>query len=431
MLDRLEHQVEIDNQTLKQAEAAYREAVAIVGEGRSGYYPTITVGGSAERSQAAERSGGFGGGGNRIQNQLNLTANADWDLDVWGRIRRTVESDVANAQASAADLAGARLSAQATLASDYFQLRGADEQKRLLDSAAAAYARSLRIARNQYAVGVAARSDVVTAETQLKTTQAQAIAVGVQRAELEHAIAVLVGQPPAQLSIAMAPLAKDVPVVPPGMPSTLLERRPDVAGAERQMAAANAQIGVVEAAYYPDITLSAAFGYASSTFGGFLQASNQLWSLGVDVAETAFDGGLRDAQVDAARATYDQTVASYRQTVLTGFQQVEDELSTLRILEQQAAAEDTAVQSAREAERLALNEYQAGTVAYTAVVTAQTTALGDEQTALTIQQDRLVASVGLVQALGGGWDASQLPAAQRLDASSSTKPASGGMALAK
>ena len=410
VLDRLEQQVAISNQTLKQSEAAYREAVAIVREGRAGYYPTITVGGSAQRAQTAAGPGG----GNRVANLYSVSADASWDLDVWGRIRRTVESDVANAQASAADLASARLSAQATLASDYFELRAADDTKRLLDSAAAAYARSLQIARNQYAVGVAARSDVATAETQLRTTRAQAIAAGVQRAVFEHAIAVLVGEPPAKLSIAATTLARDVPVVPAGMPSALLERRPDIASAERQMAAANAQIGATEAAYYPDITLSAAFGYASAAFGGFLQASNQLWSLGVDIAETVVDGGLRGAQVAAARAVYDQTIANYRQTVLTGFQQVEDQLSTLRILEQEAEAQDAAVKSAEEAERLALNEYEAGTVAYTTVVTAQTAALGNEETALTIRQDRLVASVGLVQALGGGWDAAQLPDSQRL-----------------
>jgi NodT family efflux transporter outer membrane factor (OMF) lipoprotein len=413
VLDGLERQVDISNQNLKAAEAAYRQALALVREGRSGYYPVVTLNGTGQRAQTG--SGSSSSSGARVENQFEGTGNASWDIDVWGRIRRTVESDVANAQASAADLAAARLSAQATLASDYFQLRAADELKRLLDATVLAYTRSLEIARNQYNAGTVARSDVVQAETQLKTTQAQAINVGVQRAQLEHAIAILVGKPPAEFAIPPAPLAMTVPVMPPGVPSVLLERRPDIASAERQMASANAQIGIAQAAYYPDLTLSAAFGYASTALGDLFNASNQLWSFGGAVAQTVFDGGLRGAQVASARAVYDQSVANYRQTVLTAFQQVEDELASLRILEQQQAAQADAVRSAEEAVRLALNEYQAGIVAYTTVITAQTTALANEQTALTILQNRLVASVTLIQALGGGWDAAQLPDARAVE----------------
>jgi NodT family efflux transporter outer membrane factor (OMF) lipoprotein len=258
-------------------------------------------------------------------------------------------------------------------------------------------------------VGVAGQADVVTAETQLETTRAQAVAVGVQRAQFEHAIAVLVGKAPADFSIAPAPMPSSIPIAPTDVPSTLLERRPDIAAAERLMAAANAQIGAAEAAYYPDLTLSASYGFVSTGLDTLLHASNAVWSIGPTVTQTLFNGGLRGAQLDQARAVYDQNVATYRQTVLTGFQQVEDQLATLRILAQQAEVEANAVRLAREAERLTLNQYKAGTVAYTAVITAQTQALNNEQTDLTILQNRLAASVALIQALGGGWTATQLP----------------------
>ncbi|HEX9491188.1 MAG TPA: efflux transporter outer membrane subunit [Stellaceae bacterium] len=413
LLDDLERQVDISNQNLKGAEAAYRQARAVVAQARSGYFPVISVAASATRSSQ-------GGGGltstsgvtrfsRGVQTQYDLTADATWSLDLWGRIRRTVEGDVANAQASAADLASARLSAQATLAIDYFDLRANDELKRLLDAAVVAFTQSLQITRNQYAVGVAGQADVVTAETQLETTRAQSVAVGVQRAQFEHAIAVLIGKPPAEFSIAATPMPNNIPVAPTGVPSTLLERRPDIAAAERLMAAANAQIGAVAAAYYPDLTLSASYGFTSTSLDKLLRASNAFWSVAPQLTQTVFNGGLRGAQVDQARAVYDQNVATYRQTVLTGFQQVEDQLAALRILAQQAEIEANAVRLAREAERLTLNQYRAGTVPYTAVITAQTQALNNEQTELTILQNRLAASVSLIQALGGGWTATQLP----------------------
>jgi NodT family efflux transporter outer membrane factor (OMF) lipoprotein len=412
VLDQLEQQVEISNQNLKAAEAAFREARAVVAEARAGLFPAVTINGSALRS--GQGSGGGTGGttvsrGGRVQNQFSLSAGASWELDVWGRIRRTVESDVASAQASAADLAAAHLSAQALLAIDYFQLRIADELKRLLETTAEGYARALQITTNRYQQGISARSDVASARAQLEATRSQAINVGVQRAALEHAIAILTGKPPAELTIAAAPPAFVVPVMPPGVPSSLLERRPDIAAAERRVAAANAQIGVAVAAYFPAITLSASYGVASTALDTLFSAASGVWSFGPQLAQPLFDAGLRSAQVDAARALYDLDVANYRQTVLTGFQQVEDALAALRILAEQADVQDAAVAAAREAERLIFNQYTAGTVAYTSVITAQTTALADQQTALTILQNRLVASATLIEALGGGWDALQLP----------------------
>jgi len=409
VLDGLERQIDISNQTLKASEAAYRQALAVVREGKSGYLPTISLNPGAQlvKSEGSGPSASAHG-------EYSAQAQLDWDLDIWGRIRRTVESDVASAQASAADLAVARLSAQATLAIDYFELRAADENKRLFDQTIVDFTHSLEIVRNQYAAGIAAKSDVAAAETQLQQSQAQGIDIGVQRATLEHAIAILAGKAPADVTLPPAAFAKEIPVVPTGLPSTLLQRRPDISEAERRMQAANAQIGVAEAAFYPDVTLSGAFGYGSTAVGELFTASSEAWSLGASVVETVFDGGLRSAQVAATRATYDQSVADYRQTVLTGFQQVEDQLSTLRILEQEAAVEDAAVQSSHEATVTALNEYEAGITAYTTVITAQAAELANERSAITIRQQRLVASVSLIEALGGGWDAGQLPTSEKI-----------------
>jgi NodT family efflux transporter outer membrane factor (OMF) lipoprotein len=423
VLSGLEAQVAVSNQTVKAAAAAYRQAQALVAEARAGYFPTVSANASGTRSGSGGGSRGTVSGsgvvvnqGGRVSNVFDLSADASWAPDLWGRIRRTVEGEVASAQVSAADLASAKLSIQAQLATAYFQLRGTDELKRLLDESVAAFARSLQIVRNQHAAGTVTAADVATAETQLKTTQAQAIAVGVQRAQLEHAIAVLAGKPPAAVAIAPGPLAGAVPVAPAGLPSTLLERRPDIAASERQMAAANAQIGVATAAFYPDITLSASGGFTATAIGQLLNASNALWSFGSSLAETVFDGGLRSAQVAAAQAGYEQSVANYRETVLTAFQQVEDELAALRILAQQAAAEEDALAAAREAERLVTNQYKAGTVAYTSVIVAQTNALNNAQTALAIRQNRLVASIALIQALGGGWSAAELPTPEQVEA---------------
>jgi NodT family efflux transporter outer membrane factor (OMF) lipoprotein len=420
VLDQLERQVEVSNQTLKADEAAFRQAQAVVAEARAGFFPSFSITGSGQRAgtgggTGSASSGTRGGSTGHVQNTFDLTGSASWVPDLWGRIRRTVEGDIATAQVTAADLAAARLTLQAQLATDYFELRIADELRRLLDTSAEAFTLSLQITRNQHAAGTATLADVANADTQVKTTQAQAIAVDNQRAQLEHAIAILIGKPPAEFAIAPAPLTTAVPVIPPGVPSTLLERRPDIAAAERQMAATNAQIGVAEAAFYPDLTLTASGGFTSPLIGQLFNASNSLWSIGSSLAETVFDGGLRTAQVAAARANYEQSVANYRQVVLTGFQQIEDQLAALRILAQQAVAEDAALASAREAERLTLNQYKAGTVAYTSVIIAQTAALNNAQAALNVEQSRLTSSVALIQALGGGWDTTQLPTAAQVE----------------
>lgn len=416
VLDGLERQIDISNQNLKSAEAAYREAEAIVAQARAEFFPTGQVNASATRSRSSGNLGRGPGGKGSIANQFSTSLSASWVPDLWGRIARTVESDVANAQASAGDLASARLAAQGQLASDYMQLRIADELKRLLDAAVKAYTESLRIATNQYNAGIAAASDVAQARTQLENARAQAIATGVSRAQFEHAIAVLIGRPPAELTIAAVAAVPDLPIVPAELPSVLLQRRPDIAAGERRMAAANAQIGVAEAAFFPTITLSADYGTAAERLAKLLSASSRIWSVGGTLAETVFDAGLRHAQVAQQRALFDAAVADYRQAVLSAFQQVEDELAATRILADQAVAEDAAVKAAREAERIIFNQYKAGTVAYTNVVVAQTTALSNAENALNIRLSRLTAAVALIQALGGGWDAAQLPGQGQIEA---------------
>jgi NodT family efflux transporter outer membrane factor (OMF) lipoprotein len=408
-LDGLERQVSISNQTLKGSEAAFREAYDLLDVARAGYAPTGTVGAGYQRSGHSGVQGPPAGGMNSA-NQFSLNAGASWTLDVWGRIRRNVENAGDTAQATAGDLASARLSAQGSLAQAYYQLRAADELKRLLAATVVAYTRALEITKNQHAAGVASRADVAQAEAQLEGVRAQLINVGLGRAQDEHAIAVLIGEPPASFSLAPIDTLADAPTVPLGVPSALLERRPDIAAAERRMAAANAAIGVAIAAYYPTLTLSASFDTASATIGSLLRSANGLWSFGPQLAETVFDGGLRDAQVAQARDAYDQSVATYRQTVLTAFQQVEDELIALRVLAEQAAVQERAVIAAVDAENLILNQYKAGTVAYTSVVSAQEVSLSDRQAALTIKQQRLLAAVALIQALGGGWDPAELAA---------------------
>jgi NodT family efflux transporter outer membrane factor (OMF) lipoprotein len=415
-LDGLEKQIDISNQTLKASEAAWRQAVALAQGAGAQLYPAVALTGSALRSRGAVNSFVSGNAGATqgtrapAVNQFSLTATGSWDLDIWGKIRRTIESDVASAKASEADLAAARLSAQGTLAIDYVELRVADEQLQLLTDTIKGYQRALEITQNQYKVGVVAKADVITAETQLEGAESQQIGLGVTRATLEHAIAVLVGKPPADFSITPATLAATIPVVPVGVPSALLERRPDIAAAERKMAAANAQIGVAISAYFPDLTLSGTYGFASNVSAGLLHTPNNVWSVGATASDALLDFGARRYQVAGVRAAYDGTVANYRQTVLTAFQQVEDELASLRILEQQFQVADQTVKDANLAVTLALNQYRAGTVAYTAVVTAQAIALNDAQTLLNIRQSRLVASVTLIQALGGGWSTRDLSA---------------------
>jgi NodT family efflux transporter outer membrane factor (OMF) lipoprotein len=406
-LDRLERMVEVSNQTVKEFEAEYRNAVALVGEAQAGLFPTATL--PAGVTRGAQGSSGGGGGGRGTNTIWSIEGSVSWDLDVWGKVRRQIESNVAGAQVSAADLANAKLSAQATLATDYFDLRAEDSLAQLLRETVAAYQRALDITRNQYRAGTSSNGDYFTALAQMQSAQAQLVGVGVQRQTFEHAIAMLTGHAPSDLTIQPAPLTTVVPVLPPGLPSALLERRPDIAGAERQMQQQNALIGVQIAAYYPDISLSAAGGFDSLMLSQLFTTASRVWSLGATGTEALFSGGARPAAVAAARASYDQSVATYRQSVLTAFQQVEDALSSLHILEQQAAAEAIAVASTRRAVDITLNEYRAGTVAYTSVITEQTLLLGDRQTALSVQQSRLVQSVALIEALGGGWSVAALP----------------------
>src|SRR5579883_2820743 len=404
VLDRLEQQVAVSNQNLKAA-AAFREAEALVAEARAGFFPTLSASAQGQRA----RSAGV------IANLFSQSVSASWVPDLWGRVRPTVEGQLAGAQASAVELVNARLSAQATLAGDYFELRIADALQRLLDRTIAAYAEALRITRNQYAAGIAAAADVAQAEAQLEAARAQRIAVGVSRAQLEHAIAVLIGRPPAAFAIAPAAVTGIVPQIPPGLPATLLERRPDIAAAERQMAAANAQIGVATAAFFPDLTLSGDAGTTAAKLGRLFSAANVVWAFGGQAAQTLFAGGLRNAELTAADAAFMQSVANYRQTVLAAFQQVEDELAALRILARQQRAAERAAAAARRAARLIFNQYKAGLVPYTNVVVAQTTALADDETVLSIRQSRLVASVSLIEALGGGWSAAQLPGRRQIE----------------
>ena len=414
-LNALEEQVDISNQNIVAAEAQFRQARALVQAARSAYFPTVTAGPSVTRSRSSSNTGRAGpisiGG---IFSDYLLTGNASWELDIWGKVRRTVEASKAGAQASAADVEAARLLAQAELAQDYFALRSLDAQKQLLDLTVIAYRKFLELTMNRYASGVASSADVLQAETQLKTTQAQAIEVGVQRAQFEHAIASLIGKPASDFGLAFEPLVMVPPAIPAGVPSELLERRPDIAAAERLAAAANAQIGVALAAYYPTVTLSGSGGFESSLFSTWFAWPSRFWSVGAGVSETLFDAGLRKAQTDQARAAYDASVAAYRQTVLTGFQEVEDNLAALRILEEEAHTQEDAVQAAKQSVTVTTNQYKAGTVSALNVVTVQTIALNNEVTAVNSLGRRMAACVLLIKALGGGWKSTDLPSAADL-----------------
>jgi NodT family efflux transporter outer membrane factor (OMF) lipoprotein len=404
VLDRLVRQVEISNQNLAAAEAAFRAAEAAVAEARAAFFPTAPIDASAERSRAAGQTA----------NAFRTAGQASWIPDLWGRVRLNVRGAVATAQASAGDLAAARLAAQGQLATAYMQMRVLDELRRLLDAAAKAYAESLRISGNQYNAGIVSASDVAQARTQLESTRARAIAVAIRRTQLENAIAVLIGKPPSEVTIAPAPGLPALSGIPVGLPSSLLERRPDIAAAERRMAVANADIGVAATAFYPDITLSSEGGTAAAELGRLVSASSGLWSFGAALMQTVFDAGARHARVESAVAAFDKAVAQYRQTVLDALQQVEDQLVALRVLKQQAAALDAALTAAREADRIIMNQYLAGTVSYTSVVVAQTAALSSAEAVLDVRQSQLVAAVALIEALGGGWQASDLPSRERV-----------------
>jgi NodT family efflux transporter outer membrane factor (OMF) lipoprotein len=423
-LDFLLRQVEISNQTVAAQAAAYEQARALIRAAQAALFPTLTGNYSFTRTRTGSKAGsGSGGGGGAIYTTTYVAQLAgSWDLDVWGKVRRQVEANTSAAQASDADLANAKLSAQAQLATAYFNLRAADSLRDLLNRTVAEYKRNLGIVQNQYKAGYAVTSgDVATAEAQVLTTQAQLINVGVQRAQYEHAIAMLIGRPPAELTIAPHLLTGRIPRIPVTVPSTLLERRPDIAAAERAMQQENALIGVAEAAFYPDISLSGLLEWIGKNPLPF-NAANEVWSLGAAAAQPLFDAGLRSAELDAARAVYWQSVANYRQTVLTAFEQVENELAAIRILTQQLGVQQRAIKDARHAVDVYLNQFQAGTVAFTTVVTAEVMLLADEEAELTIRQDLFLASVSLIEALGGGWDTTLLPTQEELQASFSLLP---------
>ena len=405
-LNALEEQVDINNQNVAQAEARFRQARALVSQTRAAYFPTVTAGVGITRTAPSETAGSSTSRSNQAFTDHSLPIDVSWELDVWGRIRRSVESSQALAQASEADLEAARLSARAELAQDYFELRSLDGQKQILNDTVVAFEKSLQLTDNRYRSGIASRGDVLQAETQLKTTQAQAIDVGVQRAQLEHAIALLIGKAPADLTVTTAPLAATPPTIPAGVPSELLKRRPDVASAERTLVSSNAQIGVAEAAYYPTLSVDSQGGFESSSWSKWFSVLGRFWSAGFSLSETLFDGGARKAQVEQAKAVYDADMAAYRQSVLIGFQEVEDNLAALRILAEEANAQDEAVRAAQQSLAVTNNQYQAGIVSYLNVVVAQTTALNNERTAVDILGRRLNACVLLVKALGGGWKAS-------------------------
>ncbi len=412
-LNALEEQVATGNQSIAQAEALYRQAQALVQAARAAYFPTAGSTTSVNRYRAVSGTNVAVVG---VKYLFGENFTTSWQPDLWGAVRRQVEANIGSAQASAATLHALRLSTQSTLAQDYFQMRALDAQKKLLDETAASYQKSLELTQNRYASGVAARTDVVLAESQLESARAQAIDVGVQRAQMEHAVAVLTGKPPAELSLNAAPLTAVPPPIPVGIPSQLLERRPDIANAERQIAAANALIGVAKAAYFPTVTLSANNGYQTNTLSSLFTLASRYWALGPSVAtETLFDGAARNAQLKQSVDAFNAAIANYKQTVLTSFQQVEDNLAALRILEEEAQVQDKAVQAFRESLALTVNQYKSGTVSYLNVMVAQAVALASENTAVQLKGKRLSAAVLLVTALGGGWGTSALPGPDEAD----------------
>ena len=404
LLDELEPLVAVSNQTVRQSYANYQEALAEVRVARASLFPSLGVTGSATRERSSSSTlSNFSGSGARIVNSGSLEANVSWEPDFWGKVRRQIEEQSATAQASEATLANAQLSEQIALANAVIDLRVTDADIDLLTQTVQAYTDSLRVVSNQDSAGTIPPSDLITARTQLENAQASLIALGVARAQYEHAIAVLVGRNPEDMTIPHSARLPVLPVIPAGVPSTLLQRRPDISTAERQMASANAAIGVAVAAYYPDISLSALDGFTQAPLSGLLHISNYVWSLGASATETIFDGGARSGEVAAARASYDAAVANYRGTVLSAFQNVENDLSGLRILAQQSERLDAAVRDAIRGAQIALNEYEAGTVDYTTVATAQATQLSAQQSSLSVQQSRLLDSASLIGDLGGGW----------------------------
>ncbi len=418
-LNALEEQISISNQNVAQAEGNYRAARAVARGARADFFPQVSGGGSVTRSHSA--SGSTAQGLPATATAYEVSGQFSWEIDIWGKVRRNVEANVAAAQASEADLENARLSFQAELASDYFSLRGVDAEKQLLDTTALAYEKALKLTTDRYNQGVVSAVDVAQAQTQLSTTRALAIDFALTRAQLEHAIAILVGKPPADLSLPVLPLTEAPPDIPVDIPSVLLERRPDVASAERQAAAANARIGVAVAAYFPTLGLSGAGGWGSSTLSKLFSVPNRFWSLGASLLETIFDGGKRRAAKEQAEALFDAAVATYRETVLESFQQVEDDLAALRILSDESVEQAQAVTAAEKSLSLAQTRYQGGITSYLEVITAQSIALANESTAVGLRVRRMTSAVDLVKAVGGGWRESDLPSGNAVLSRSETK----------
>jgi NodT family efflux transporter outer membrane factor (OMF) lipoprotein len=410
-LNALEDQINVSNQNLKAAEAQYTQARAVLRYYRADYYPSISAGAAATRARISNnRPPGHLSSNGATYNDYQIPVELSYELDVWGRVRKTVESQREQAQASAADLATVNLSLHAQLAMYYFQARSLDAQEQLLNSTVTQYEQAYQLTDSRFKGGLASEVEVQQASTQLETTRAQAIDVGVLRAQYEHAIATLIGKPASSFHLSPLPLTSPPPFIPLELPSELLERRPDIAAAERRMAAANAQIGVAKAAYYPNISLGATGGLESGVITTLLSGPSILWSVGASAIAPIFDAGRRRATTDQAIAAYDQTVATYRETVLTGFQQVEDNLAALRILEKEADTQQRAVVASQKYLDLALTRYRGGITSYLEVTTAQSAALTDEVTAVNILGRRMTSAVFLIQALGGGWDRSSLPA---------------------
>jgi NodT family efflux transporter outer membrane factor (OMF) lipoprotein len=409
VLDGLMRQVEVSNQNVAAAVAAYAQARAAVAEQRAALFPTLTLTGGANRngSGGGSNNDGNNNGGGRTSNSYRLNIGSTWEPDVWGRLRAGVSAAQANAQASAADLASARLSAQGELAADYFSLRSVDAQRALLATTIEGYQRVLKITQNRFDVGIVPHSDVYQAQTQLASAQSDDLALARQRAQYEHAIAVLVGKAPADFALAPMPWNVTVPDVPVGVPSALLERRPDIAAAERTVAASNAQIGIVRSAYFPQIGLTASYGPSASAIGDLFKASSIAWALGLSATETIFNGGANRAAVQGANAAREQAIARYRQTVLTAFADVEDQLAATRVLAQQQDLLRQASQAADKVEEQVLNRYKAGQVSYSEVVQAQVTALNARRSLVQAQGNRQTTAVALIQSLGGGWHAGQ------------------------
>ena len=408
-LNALEEQVNVSNQNLKTAEAQFRQARALVRFNRAAYYPTVTAGASAAREHVSQHRPLVSSLTQTNATDLVIPFDVSYEADVFGRVRHTVEAARSNAQASAADFESVSLSLHAELALDYFMMRTLDAEEQLLNSNVTSFEKALELTQNRYKGGVASAVDVAQAQTQLENTRTQAIDVLIQRAQNEHAIAALTGQPASTFSIPQAAWNTPPPAIPPGLPSELLERRPDIAAAERRLAAANAQIGVARAAYFPVFSLTGSGGFESTSISTLIQGPSGFLSAGASAVVTAFDVGRRRAISEQARAAYDESEANYRQSVLTALQEVEDNLATLRILNDEAKAQEAAVAAAEHSLQLSTNRYKGGVVSYLEVTTAQSTALADERAAVDILRRRMTASVSLIKALGGGWNSANLP----------------------